>query len=234
MAPLVVLQEIHDLRLRRHVEGRSRLVEHDQMRLKDDRAGDGDALALAAGEFVRVAVLHGGVDTHFAQRLRHDSPLLRVGQFRLMHTQSRANDLADRKPRREAAVGVLEDDLHLFSQRSQRLGFQRMDLLSVEFDLAPALDQPQHRERERRLAGAGLADDAEGVAGANRHGDVVHGLQHASAREQPFRQVEMHADVLGAHDNRGVRVRGDRLTFRFRRQQMLRIGVPRRVEYLRR
>ena len=54
---LQVAQQIDDLRLHRHVERAGRLVEHDELRLQHHGARDGDALALAAGELVRVAVL---------------------------------------------------------------------------------------------------------------------------------------------------------------------------------
>jgi hypothetical protein len=57
LVPLLqVAQQVDDLGLHAHVERRGRLVEHDQARLQDEGAGDRDALALAAGEFVRVAV----------------------------------------------------------------------------------------------------------------------------------------------------------------------------------
>ena len=51
--PLQVAQEVDDLALHRKVERRGRLVEQDEFRIEHQRAGDGDALALAAGEFVR-------------------------------------------------------------------------------------------------------------------------------------------------------------------------------------
>ena len=57
VAALQVAQEVDDLRLHRHVERASRLVEDQEFRLEHHRAGDGDALALAAREFVRIAVL---------------------------------------------------------------------------------------------------------------------------------------------------------------------------------
>jgi len=52
---LQVLEQIDDLRLDRHVERRDGFVAHDQLRLDRERARDPDALALAAGEFVRIA-----------------------------------------------------------------------------------------------------------------------------------------------------------------------------------
>ena len=53
---LQVLEQVDDAGLDRDVERRHRLVEHEQLRVERERAGDADALALAAGELVRVAV----------------------------------------------------------------------------------------------------------------------------------------------------------------------------------
>ncbi len=67
-AGLQVAQQGDDLGLDRHVEGRGRLVEDDEARVERHGPGDGDALALAAGEFVRVAVHGGGVEPDIGQR----------------------------------------------------------------------------------------------------------------------------------------------------------------------
>ena len=61
-------QEVDDLRLHREVERRGRLVEQDELRLERDGAGDRDALALAAGEFVREARGDGVGQAGVAQR----------------------------------------------------------------------------------------------------------------------------------------------------------------------
>jgi hypothetical protein len=53
---LQVEQKVQHLRLDRLVEGRHGLVEDDEARLERERAGDVDALALTAGELVRVAL----------------------------------------------------------------------------------------------------------------------------------------------------------------------------------
>ena len=47
---LQALQQVDDLRLYRHVEGRHRLVADDEPRLEGEGAGDADALSLPAGE----------------------------------------------------------------------------------------------------------------------------------------------------------------------------------------
>jgi hypothetical protein len=49
------LEQVDDLRLDRDVERRDRLVADDEVGLDRERAGDADALALAAAELVRVA-----------------------------------------------------------------------------------------------------------------------------------------------------------------------------------
>ena len=52
---LQVAEQIEDLRADRDVERRDRLVADDQFGFDRERAGDCDALTLAAGEFVRIA-----------------------------------------------------------------------------------------------------------------------------------------------------------------------------------
>ena len=49
-------QQIEDLRLYGNIQGGGRFIEHDDIRLGRKRAGDGNALTLAAGKFVRQAV----------------------------------------------------------------------------------------------------------------------------------------------------------------------------------
>ena len=53
---LELLEQVDDAGLDADVERRHRLVEHDQLRLDRERAGDADALPLTAGELVRIAV----------------------------------------------------------------------------------------------------------------------------------------------------------------------------------
>ena len=49
-------EEVKYLRADRHVERRNWLVGNDQLRFGDDGAGDGEALALATGKFMRIFV----------------------------------------------------------------------------------------------------------------------------------------------------------------------------------
>src|SRR5712692_5106197 len=53
---LEALDQVQNLRLDGHVERRDRLVGDDEIRAGRQRAGDADALLLAAGKLVRVPV----------------------------------------------------------------------------------------------------------------------------------------------------------------------------------
>ena len=70
-------QQVQDLRADRHVERGHRLVQHHELRRERERARDGDALALAAGELVRdrASAARSGRPTSVEQ-LRHAAPAL--------------------------------------------------------------------------------------------------------------------------------------------------------------
>ena len=55
---LEILEKVEDLRLDRDIERAHRLIGDDQARLGDEGASDGDSLALATGEFMRVFRAH--------------------------------------------------------------------------------------------------------------------------------------------------------------------------------
>ena len=64
---LEIEHQVDHLRLDRDVERRDRLVGHDQPRLERQRAGDAQALALAAGELVREAQAVLGLEAHLPE-----------------------------------------------------------------------------------------------------------------------------------------------------------------------
>src|SRR3546814_18007362 len=70
---LQVLQEVQHLRLDRHVERGDRLVADQELGPKRERAGDADALALPAGEAMRVAPDVLAVEADQAHQLLDDT-----------------------------------------------------------------------------------------------------------------------------------------------------------------
>ena len=61
-------EELQDRRLHRHVQSRSRLVADDEFRLRRQGPGNRDALALAAGEFMRIFAAIGRVEADRLQQ----------------------------------------------------------------------------------------------------------------------------------------------------------------------
>jgi hypothetical protein len=189
VARLELAEQVDDLRLHRHVERGRRLVEHYEPRPEDHGAGDRDALALAAGELVGVAIAARGIEADLDQRLVDEPATLIPGPAELVHRQSLLEDLRDRQARRQRAERVLKHDLHLPPKRTKILRRDALDLSTDELNRSLAPLQPEQREPQRGLARAAFPDHADGVAFAHRDADAVHrldvidrALHHAGAK----------------------------------------------------
>ena len=128
-----MLELVHDLRPHRDVEGGDRLVEDDQPRVGRQRAGDGDALALAPAELVRKE--RGDVGRHADEvqdlvDARRDRRAREVG----VDLQRLGDDVAHAHARAERAERVLEDDLHLPAVGHQRGAVEAGDVAPLEPD----------------------------------------------------------------------------------------------------
>ena len=190
---LEVLQEVDDLGLDRDVERRDGLVADDQRGLHGEGARDAHALPLAARELVRVAV---GV-----LRQEPDVPeqILHARRARVpvghdpVHAERLGQDLADGHPGVERAVGVLEDHLDPAPEGPEGGLVERREVLAFEED-RPARRplELQDAPPRRRLAAARLADEAEGLAAADREAHPVHRADHpGGAAEQAGAHVEL-------------------------------------------
>src|SRR5207249_8490410 len=88
------------------------------------------------------------------------------------------DDLLDRHERVERVAGVLEDHLDPPALGAAELAPPGPQGHALEGDRAAVtLDEPEQRARHRALAGAGLADEAERLAGADVEGDAVDGAE---------------------------------------------------------
>jgi hypothetical protein len=104
----------------------------------------------------------------------------------------------------QRGIRILEDDLQLAAQGAQRRAGGCAHVLAAIDDLARVgLDQPQDRPARRRLAAAGLADDAEGLARADLEADAV---DRAHGHGGGARQAAAGGEVLAqaAHGEDGV------------------------------
>ena len=114
------LEQADDLGLDADVERRHRLVEHEQVGADGERPGDADALALPAGELVRVAA--GGrraaaARGRAARRTRASSVAAEA-----VHAQRLGEQLADGHARVERRLRVLEHHLEPAAHAAQVLG----------------------------------------------------------------------------------------------------------------
>jgi len=118
---LQLRQQRHDLLLRRYIQGTQGLIAYQQLRREDHGARDRDALALAAGELVRVTLAERGLQADALQCRAHRRAASGGGELPGMHAQSLAHDLVHPLAPIEARERILEDDLQLRTQGAQLL-----------------------------------------------------------------------------------------------------------------
>ena len=107
-----------------------------------------------------------------------------------MNDERLFDDLPRPHPRVERRIRILKHDLHL-PPRCPQLATRdkREDILAAKADLARGrLDQPQQAAAGRRLAAAGLADQAERLALFDREAHVIDRGDTRALAEQPARR----------------------------------------------
>ena len=185
-------EQVHHLRLDRDVERRDRLVEHEEVGLDHDRAGDGDPLPLATGKLVRVAVERRRGEPGAGQRASHPfEPLGRRAQP--VDDEAFFKDRADFHPGIERAVRILEDDLHPPPQPAHLGAAGSQHVATVEPHTATrGLHQSQEAAADRGLTTAALANEPERAALLDREAHAVDGADGPDhAAQQPLPHGKM-------------------------------------------
>ena len=192
--PLERAQQVDHLGAYRHVERRHRLVADQQLGVDRQRAGDADALALAAGELVRIAPRVLRSEPDHVQELR-DPPRALASLRQSVDGQRLADHLLHRHARIQGGIRVLEDHLHLAPQRPQVLGIGAGHVPALEQDLTPGrLQQAQQQAPDGGLAGAALPDQSHALAAAQGEAHPVDRVHGAGA---PGQQARANGKVLG-------------------------------------
>ena len=160
--PLQLGQQREHLLLHRDVERRGRLVEHQHLGLHDQGARDGDALPLAAGEFVRIALQH--VLDAVPPRPRRASL-----EMLLRAPRRRARARAAPGPRRRSvrpssAGGATTDPGTPPGSGAASCAIARRLRPSACHQRTHRASTRPSRQRERGLAGARFADHPERLA----------------------------------------------------------------------
>ena len=169
-------QQLQDHDLHRHVKRGGRLVEHQEIGLDRDRAGDADAGALAARELMRKAVQQFERQAAAARRLFDLAAQLGAGE--LAQPAQRIGDCGERgEARVDAVARVLEHHLDALAVRVAR---QSACAGVCESSRGPSLMPPSvgsssrvTHAHQRGLAAAGFADEADGLALADGEAHVV-------------------------------------------------------------
>ena len=176
------------------VEIAGRLVGQNEGRAMDERARDGDALQLPAGQFPR----HAGAPRIHSDGIEHP------GYARVRLVSSHADQCKrQRDVLRGRQVGqhvkCLEDEAHAFAAKlGQRVVVEVGEINAVDQDVAAVRPVETRDEVEqRRLADAGLAHDADELAARDVEGE-------APQYRQTARTGEGLADgAKGEHGGRG-------------------------------
>ena len=180
---LQVQQQVDDLGLDGDVQGRHRLVADDQLRVQGQCPGDADALALAAGELVGVAVAVAQVQPHLGHQGVHPLAALGLVADGVDH-QGLLDDGRRAAARVEGGEGVLEDHLHPAPGGLQGGPPQAEQVDPVQHRAARGgLFQPEQGLAQGGLAAARLAHHAQGLAPGQVERHPVHGLQDPAPLE---------------------------------------------------
>ena len=204
-AQLQVAQQVEDLRADRHVERRHRLVGDEEPRLDGERSGDADALALAAAELVREAPGEARVEADEVEHLGDARLALLLADA--VGTQSLGDRVADRRPRVERRVRDPGRRPGCSCAAPAARARRGEEVLAVEVQRSlVGVEEAQEDARQRRLAAARLADEAEHLAVVDVEVDVVDGAHAAlDAPERAAAQRERLDDPAGLDERPEVR-----------------------------
>ena len=192
-------QQVQNLRLHRYIQRAGRFVADHDARTQHQGAGDRHALALPAGQLRRLAPRHFRRQADACEHLHHPVAHLRARHIAL-RGKWQGNDLLHRAARIERGERVLE---HRLDQPRPLPPVHAVQAPSVDTHLAGTCrQQAEDHACEGGLAAAGLADDAEHLAGRQRERHAVHGPDRPCGREHAATAAEFAADI---HDLDGGR-----------------------------
>src|SRR5690348_1497974 len=117
--------------------------------MENQSASDADALALAAGELVRIPCQRVFADSDFLEHLNHAPAALARGKARLVNCQRLANDGAYSHARVKRGNRILENHLNAATQCAELRTPSAQPILAPKLDGARIrLDEAQEHSRE--------------------------------------------------------------------------------------
>ena len=130
---LKLVEQVEHLRLDGQVQRGDRLVADDHVGVEGKRAGDPDALALPAGELLRVLVRRLRAETDEVDQFAHPRVAFALVLVHALVASPRlGDDVARRHPCVQRGVGILEHHLHAAAEIQQLLATQAERVDAVE------------------------------------------------------------------------------------------------------
>jgi hypothetical protein len=133
---LEFLKEKEDLSADGDIESGNGFISNDERGAKNQGASDADALALTAGEFVRVAVQSVVGQANAAEELRGAGEAIVAGELRLVNRERLGNDFANAHAGIQGGERVLKDHLHLASLSAECFAGELQEIVALEKDCA--------------------------------------------------------------------------------------------------
>jgi hypothetical protein len=195
-------QELENLFLSCDIEIRKRFIENQKFWAERESAGDGQALALPAAEFVR----------EFRRPFCRQADLLHQGERALalfgscpllLNYEGLGNDFCGRQARTQGGRGVLEDELDLAAHDGELLRAEGREIQAVkpQFAFGGTLEQSEAAS-EAGFSGAGSTDERQGCAAVDCEVDAIKRLNcEFRVRERMTLHVGL-AEVLYAHERK--------------------------------
>ena len=184
-----LLQQVEHPGTNRDVQGRHRLVEHEELGLQGQCPGDAHALLLASGEVTRVPVGMGRFQTDQAHEFTH--PIGDVVLGATVVLQRLGQDVVNRHARVERGHRVLEDNLQVLAHRLA-VGTVKSPGVLAQHDNPSILGGGKFEDRHdrRRLAATGLTDQAERLALLDTKRNAVDGVDgaHPALEHRPLHE----------------------------------------------
>ena len=203
-------EQVEDLGLDGDVERGGRLVGDQDVGAVGQRHGDHHPLALAAGELVRVGAeaLLGVADADLGQEVEDAGAGRGAGQA-LVQREALGDLLLDGVQRVEAGHRLLEDEADVVAAGAAQgalVGGQHLGAAVADGagDVGVVGQQADGGEGGDRLAGAGLADEGEGLAGVEVEGDAADGAGGPAALDEGDAEVADREQRVGEGEAAGV------------------------------
>ncbi len=203
--PLQADDQVQHLGLHRDIQRRNRFVSDQELGVQRQCPGDADALTLATGKLVRIAMRGPCIEPHDIKQFIH-ALLTFCGYTHLMHVQRLAHGLPDASPRTQRPIWILEYSLYPLPVSEHLLPIEAREVGTGEHNLpGGGFLQAQQHATEGGFAAAGFAHQSQRAARMNHEAHIVDRFQFGDdAAEQAAMDREVLAEAAHLDQRRRI------------------------------